>query len=69
MSHDQKVMTLLTPMGSALWTFIKELFLLPKFDKISPPVTRDKEICKNSCDYELMVSLPLEAKHPVKPFE
>ena len=29
-SRDQKAMTLLTPMGSALWTSSKELFLLPK---------------------------------------
>ena len=32
---------------SALWTSIKELFLLPKSDNISPFVTRDKEICQS----------------------
>ena len=35
-SRDQKAMTLLTPMGSAIWASIKELFLLPKFDNNSP---------------------------------
>ena len=44
MSHDQKVMTLLPP--SALWSSIKELFLLPKFDNSSPFVNRDQEIVK-----------------------
>ena len=46
-SHDQKVMTLLPPMGSALWTSINESFLEPKFDNSSPSVTRDKEICQS----------------------
>ena len=32
---------------SALWTSIKELFLMPKFDNSSPSVTRDKEICQS----------------------
>ena len=46
-SHNQMAMTSLTPMGSALWTSIKELFLLPKFDSTSPSVTRDEEICES----------------------
>ena len=29
----------------ALWTSIKELFLLAKFDNISPSITRNKDIC------------------------
>ena len=32
---------------SALWTSIKDLFLLPKSDNSSPSVTRDKEICQS----------------------
>ena len=35
------------PSRSAMWTSIKELFLLPKSDNISPSVTKDKEICKS----------------------
>ena len=31
----------------ALWAYIKELFLLTKFDNSSPSVTRDKEICQS----------------------
>ena len=33
---------LLPPMENTLWTSIKELFLLPKFDNSSPSVTRER---------------------------
>ena len=46
-SHDQKVMTLLTQWRNTLWNSIKEFFLLPKFDNSSPSVTRDKNICQS----------------------
>ena len=39
MSRDQKVTKLLSP--------TENCFLLPKFDKSSPSVTRDKEICQS----------------------
>ena len=45
MSHDQKLMMLLPHWRSSLWTSMKELFLLPKFDNGSPSVNRDKKIC------------------------
>ena len=32
---------------SDLWTSIKELFLLPKFESSSPSFTKDKEICQS----------------------
>ena len=35
------------PQRSALWTSIKELFSLSKFDNSSPSVTRDKDICQS----------------------
>ena len=47
MSHDQKVTMLLTQWRNTLWTSIKELFLLPKFNNSSPFATRDKEICQS----------------------
>ena len=40
-------------------TFIKELFLPPKFDNSSSSVTR---YLSKSCDYEVMTSLPPEAE-------
>ena len=45
MSRDQKVMTLLLPIEQCPIP-ITELFLLPKFDKSSSSVIRDKEICQ-----------------------
>ena len=36
MSHDQKVMMLLRQWRSTLWMPIKEMVLLPKFDKSRP---------------------------------
>ena len=47
MPHDQKVMTILTPIEKCPMDSIKELFLQPKFDNSSPSVTRDKEICQS----------------------
>ena len=67
MSRDQKVITLLPAMEKCP-TSIKEFFLLPKFDNSSSSVTRDKEICQ-SCDYEVMTSLPPEAEYPTELFE
>ena len=46
MARDQKVMTILTQWRNTLWTSIKELFLLLKFDHSSPSVTRDKRFVK-----------------------
>ena len=46
MSRNQKVMAFYTQWRSALWTSIKELFLLLKFDNSSSSVIRDKEICQ-----------------------
>ena len=46
MSHDQKAVVLLSPVEK--WcpiNFYHRAALLPKFDNISPSVTRDKEIC------------------------
>ena len=47
MSCNQKVMTLLPQWRNALWTSIKELFLLAKFDNSSHSVIRDKQICQS----------------------
>ena len=46
LSHDQKVMMLLTQWKNT-WTTVNELFLLPKFDNSSPSETRDKPICQS----------------------
>ena len=53
---------------SAIWTSIKELFLLPKFDNSSPSVTRDRDLSKSS-DYQVMRSLPPEAEYPMELFK
>ena len=45
MSHDQKAVVLLSPVGKCPINFYHRAALLPKFDNISPSVTRDKEIC------------------------
>ena len=44
MSRDQMVMALLPQLKSALWTSVKALFSVPRFNNISSSVTRDKEI-------------------------
>ena len=46
--HLIKSNDITTPLWrSTLRTSIKDLFLLPKFDKSSPSVTRDKKICQS----------------------
>ena len=67
MSCDQKVIMLLPQWRSALWTSMKELFLLPKFDNSVPSVPRYKEICPSN--YEVMMLLTPEAEYPREPSE
>ena len=55
-------------MGSALWTSIKELFLLHKSDNSSPSVTREKNLSE-SCGCEVVMQLPSEMENSVEPFE
>ena len=58
MSRDQMVMTLLPIMEKCPMDFYQEVVV----------VTRYKEICQ-SCNYEVMTSLPPEAEYPMEPFE
>ena len=68
MPRDQKVLTLVPQRISALWTSIKALFLLPKFDNSSPSNSRFITLSK-SRRYEVMMSLPPETEYLVEPFE
>ena len=45
-SCDRKVITLLAQWRCPLWTSIKELFLLHRFDNSRPSVTRDEGFVK-----------------------
>ena len=66
MSRDQNVMMLLPSIEKCLMDFIKELFLMPKFDKNSTSVTREKDL---SGDHKVMGSLPPEVEYPMEPVE
>ena len=58
----------ISPMEKCPMDFYQELFLLSEFDKSSPSVTQDQEICHKR-DYEVMTSLPPEAEFLVEPFK
>ena len=65
-SHDQKLMTLLTPMEKSPISFYHRVVLLSKFDNSCPSVTWEKDLSR---DYELMTSLAPEVEYPMEPFQ
>ena len=57
-----------TPNGGLEGLLLRSCFYCPNLSKISPSVTIDEKICQTR-DYEVMMSLSLEAEYSIEPFE